>query len=388
MESKQSTQMVAWLDEERRKDKALIIKLEERAAAQAALIEDQARRVQSLENELIAVRATSLSSNTFDESISRLRGEVSAGLEQMQSRGAEQDQRRFQDLIRDGTQKAIDNLREEMQTRLERELQPRRAEEERLSRIALELQNYADSLSKNLEEFQRALGFLEEQRRQDSRRLSDVSGVQSEAGKKLEGSVAKLELLEEIARRNERGVTELSTTVLEVKQQRQQADEQLLIAERQREKLLTDTVRRIDDTMKKFEKNFEHWAETARTMKKQVDDFEHLAERMERRLNEVSEIQRLSEERFRREWEEYQQEDQKRFRQFTLTNDESWRESTKIVNSLSEKVITLREVADLQTSQLDALLTSQRDALDGIAAIFQTMREQVEPAKPAKSRAK
>jgi len=388
MESKQAAQMVAWLDEERRKDKALIIKLEERAAAQAAHIEDQARRVQALENELISVRTTSLSSSTFDEAISRLRSEVAAGLEQMQARNTEQDQRRFQDLIREGTQKALDDMRDEIQTRLEREIQPRRAEEERLSRVAVELQNYADSLSKNLEEFQRTLTFLEEQRRQDGRRLSDVSGAQAEAGKKVEGASAKLELLEEITRRNERGIAELASTVTEFRQQRQQAIEQDTIAERQREKLLADMIRKVEDSMKKFEKNFDHWTETARTMKKQVDDFDHLAERMERRLNEVSEIQRLSEERFRREWEEFQQEDQKHFRQFTLTNDESWRESNKIVTVLSERVGTLAEISDQLSAQLGGMLGTQRDALDGLAAIVQTMREQVEPARPAKSRAK
>jgi hypothetical protein len=52
METKQTSQMVAWLDEERRKDKALITKLEERTATQTTLIDDQARRIQTLEGEL------------------------------------------------------------------------------------------------------------------------------------------------------------------------------------------------------------------------------------------------------------------------------------------------------------------------------------------------
>ncbi len=388
MESKQSTQMIAWLDEERRKDKALIVKLEERVAAQAALVEDQARRVQALEGQLVAVRTTSLSVNTFDESVSRLRTEVTAALDQVQTRSADQDIRKFQDMIRDSTNKAIEDLRQDILTRLERELQPRRAEEERLSRVAVELQNYADTLSKNLEEFQRTLSFLEEQRRQDSRRISDISGVQAESGKKVEGASAKLELLEEIARRNERGVADLSATVVELRQQRQSTMEQDAIADRQREKLVSDTVRKIDDGMKKFEKNFEQWTETARSMKKQVGDFDRLADRVERRLNEVAEIQRLSEERFRKEWEEFQQEGQKSFRQFTLTNDESWRESNKILAALSEKVTALTETADQLAVHLNQLSAAQHAAVEGLMATFQTFREQVEPSKPARARAK
>ena len=52
METNQTAQMVAWLDEERRKDKSLITKLEERSQSQSALLEDQTRRIQALENEL------------------------------------------------------------------------------------------------------------------------------------------------------------------------------------------------------------------------------------------------------------------------------------------------------------------------------------------------
>src|SRR5215510_2391636 len=119
--------MVAWLDEERRKDKALIIKLEERGAAQSALIEDQARRVQALEADLVSVRTASLSTSVFDEAISRLRTEVTAAIDQIQTFSENQDSRRFQELIRESTNKAIEDVRAEFSSRIEREQQPRPA---------------------------------------------------------------------------------------------------------------------------------------------------------------------------------------------------------------------------------------------------------------------
>jgi hypothetical protein len=50
---------------------------------------------------------------------------------------------------------------------------------------------------------------------------------------------------------------------------------------------------------------------------------------LERRINEVAEMQRLSEERFRQEWNSWISDDQKRWRQFTLTNDDTWRTHDK-----------------------------------------------------------
>jgi hypothetical protein len=60
-------------------------------------------------------------------------------------------------------------------------------------------------------------------------------------------------------------------------------------------------------------------------MKQIVDDFQRISDRLERRINEVAEMQRLSEERFRQEWNDWRSDDQKRWKQFTLSNDEVWR---------------------------------------------------------------
>jgi chromosome segregation ATPase len=378
MESKQTAQMVAWLDEERRKDKALIMKLEERVSAQTALMEDQARRMQTLEADLAVLRSTALSISLFDEAIARVRTELSAAIEQFERSSGDQELKRIHELIREGTSKALEDLRQEVVGRIERELQPRRAEEERLSRVGVELQNYADTLGKNMDEFQRSLTFLEEQRRQDSKRLSDVHSEEAELTKDVEGLQAKSELLEDLSRRNERTLTDVSGAVLEFKQQRQTAQEQESLAEKQREKLLGDTLRRIEENMTDFSKQFENWSEFARTMKKQVQDFERIADRVERRLNEVSEMQRLSEERFRHEWDDFQQDDQKRFRQFTLTNEEAWRESNRFTKTITEDVARLLETASSLSEHVTNMTATQRETIDTVVAALQALRDQAE----------
>lgn len=376
MESKQTTQMVSWLDEERRKDKALIVRLEERVSAQAALLEDLARRLQGQESDLQGVRATALNINMFDESISRIRNELAAVADQFERKSSDTDLKRVHDLIREGTNKAIEDVRQEVLARIEREQQPRRAEEERLSRVALELQNYADSLGKNMDEFQRSLTYLEEQRRQDSKRLTDVHSGTTEYAKRIEGLQAKSELLEELARRNERTLTEMSATIVEMQQQRQTSQEQDTIVQAQRERLLSDTLHRIEENMADYAKQFEQWAESARNMKKSVQEFERIADRVERRFNEVAEMQRLSEERFRHEWDDFQQDDQKRFRQFTLTNEEAWRENNRLTKTMVEDIAKLNEVTNTLAEQVASLGTMQKEMVDSVLASFQGLSGQ------------
>src|SRR5262245_44124987 len=127
MESKQTVQMVTWLDEERRKDKALISKLEERSASQSALVEDQARRIQKLEGELSALRNSLPSTTLIDDAIARIRTELVATTEQLTARRDNNDQelKRLRDLDREAFLKALEEVRAEFNTRLERELQIR-----------------------------------------------------------------------------------------------------------------------------------------------------------------------------------------------------------------------------------------------------------------------
>jgi hypothetical protein len=381
METKQTSQMVAWLDEERRKDKALITKLEERAAAQAALLGDQTRRIQALEGELEATRATTISASMFDETITRLRTELTEAIEQARQSATDQELRRAREIDREGLANAVEELRQELTARVTRELDMRRAEEERLSRIALELQDYADNLRKSFEEFERTLSFLEEQRRQDSRRLSDINSGLAEINKRLEGHQAKSELLEELSRRNERNVGEVSNMLTETKQQRQSWLEQEALVGQERERMMGEVLKRMDgfaDDMTAYAKQFEGWADTHRTMRKYVEDFDRLADRVDRRVNEVAEIQRLSEDRFRQEWEEFLQEDQKRWRQFTLSNEEAWRENEKITGDIQGLLANLNEQQERMSTNLKMMMTSQQETIQLVTDHFRTVRERID----------
>ena len=386
MDSTQTAKMVAWLDEERRKDKALITKLEERGSAQTALLEDQSRRIQALEAELTNVRTSGISVSQFDEAIGRLRADFSASLEQFESRrgNIEQDLKKIRDADRDAVMKVIDELRQETTTRIDRAVQPRKAEEERLAKVAAELQTYADNLSKSFEEFQRSLGYLEEQRRQDTRRISDINSDVAEVAKRAESQQAKLELLEDLSRRNERQLTELSGLLNEFKQQRLEWSEQQALIEQQREQTMNEMLRRMDgygEDMAGFTKQVEVWADTHREMKKQISDFERLADRIDRRLNEVSEMQRLSEERFRQEWEEYLTDDQKRWRQFTITNEEAWRTNERTIDEIKSLLTQLGERSERQVEHLKLTVKVQTDVMAALMNQLRTLSETAEEAR-------
>lgn len=383
IETNQTAKMVAWLDEERRKDKALITRLEERTTSQTALIQDQARRIKELETDINRLRGNITPASTYEEALTRLRNDVEGDIEQIETRriSAEQDLKHVRDMDRETIMKAVDELRQEVINRIDRAMQPRRSEEERLSRVAIELQAYANNLSKGLEDFERSLTFLEEQRRQDTRRISDLNGEVAELGKRIDSQVPKIELLEELARRNERTITEMSASLSEFKQLRQEWIEDQALADQQRERIMNDMVRRMDafaEEMITYSKQVEGWADTHRKIKQQAEDFERIADRVDRRINEAAEVQRLSEERFRQEWEDFLADDQKRWRQFTLTNEEAWRENEKTLKDLTTQVTEIVERVERQGEHVKYYGTFYKQIMSALADQLQTLQEQAE----------
>jgi DUF4097 and DUF4098 domain-containing protein YvlB len=80
-------------------------------------------------------------------------------------------------------------------------------------------------------------------------------------------------------------------------------------------------------------------------------NLEELTQRVERRVNEITEIQRLSEDRFRQEWVTFKADDQKRWTNYTLNQEEQRNEANRQFGKLAEQTTQiedeLQEVKDM-----------------------------------------
>lgn len=345
MDINQLSRMIEWLDEERRRDKAKIVKLEEQLIQQREYAESMTRRVNALESELAAARAAFLPVGRDNEIIEYLRAEIQQQLEGLEAKRilAEREAERRADNAREVLSRSIRELSDRL-ARLEdisKELAAFRVERDRLAHAIATLTQRMDDVTKMLEEPERRLAFLEEQRRQDSRRLSDIQSELPELQKQIDSLRPKLDLLESLALRNEKLILDIQAADRDRREQTQQFIEQQTLLAQQRDAHVEELTRQFakhDDNMRRFSERFEHWSEAHRQMKKIIEDFERIGERLERRIGEVAEMQRLAEERFRQEWNAWTADEQRRFRQFTLANDEAWRAHTKDFEAFRTKI--------------------------------------------------
>lgn len=331
-ENNQTTRMIEWLDEERRKDKATIATLEERLVQQDDIIAQLTRRLNGVESDQASIRGTFMPQSRDAELIEQMRLEMQQMVEQVETKRltAERETERRTSITREGIVRPMREIGDRLDKleRLQDEIQAVRTEHDRLNATLLPLQQRLEDFAKKLEEPDRRLAFLEEQRRGDARRLSELQSELPEIQKQVERVPPKLNLLEEMVLRNEKRGLELQAAERDRREQIQQfIDQQNLVLQQSqvRTEELGQKIGAYDTDMQRNMERFESWSETHRHMKRIIDDFERISERLERRINEVAEMQRLSEDRFRQEWNTWNADDQKRWKQFTLTNDEAWR---------------------------------------------------------------
>jgi len=111
---------------------------------------------------------------------------------------------------------------------------------------------------------------------------------------------------------------------------------------------------------------------TQREARRTQGVIEELAARVDRRINEITEIQRLAEDRFRQEWVTFKADDQKRWTNYTLSQEEQrgeyQRQFTKLQERATEVEDTLQRLHDILDQaneetgkRLQALLAAAHD---------------------------
>lgn len=351
MDVNQAARMIEWLDEERRRDKATIATLQERLAQQQDTIDALGKRLNSMESDQTVLRGEMSGPGRDSDTLDQLRKEMQQMIEAVEAKRltAEREAERRAELAREATARPVRDLTDKL-SKIERqttELPAINVEKDRLAGTVANLQQRVDDLFKRLEEPDRRLAFLEEQRRQDARRLSEVESELPEVRKQIDGFKPKLTLIEELSLRNERKIQEVSAGDRDRREQIQQFIDQQNLLEQQRDQQVKGLMERFGEQDSQMQHNlerFETWAEAYRDMKKIIDDFERIGDRLERRINEVAEMQRLSEERFRQEWNDWRSDDQKRWKQFTLSNDEVWRLHDKEFERFVQRISDMEEL--------------------------------------------
>jgi len=342
--------MVTWLDEEHRRERGEVAKLQQRIESQATEIVEQARRVQELEGQLASTQAQLVRFNQVDQALQQLKNELVLMLQRQDEQHAKdlRESERLRAGEREAAARNIAEVRKELPrfSRIEEELQQRKVEDQRLTEIVLALRQQLNGINKDIDERTRTLPFLMEQRTQDNKRIAQLQQETVELFKRTEGSSGKLQLLESNQQRIERGLTTIQPIPAQIREEVTTfvEGEKLKDAERDRQMV------RWHEEMEQQRIGIEQHHKKLQDFETQIADVKRVAislqgfeESIRREQHQVAKLQRLAEERQRKELDVFVAEDEKRWKKQILEWDGRWVEQQKVNKDLAVQFPPIRK---------------------------------------------
>jgi hypothetical protein len=187
---------------------------------------------------------------------------------------------------------------------------------------------------------------MEEARRRDEKRLADLQGESLALRKRADEQRGKLDLAVDSLRKTENRVAEISTVEVERREAYNQFVEKQSLAQVERDRKWNEWQSRFETIEKQameFETRVQELHTTQRDVRRAQETVEAISERVERRISEITELQRLGEDRFRQEWTTFKADDQKRWTNYTLTQEEQIREAGRSQGRIVERQTTIEE---------------------------------------------
>jgi chromosome segregation ATPase len=379
MEIEQLAQRVQWLDDERRKDKNNIAHLEEQILSFGSKL--AASEKQNLEqiSEITHLKTLIKRMDKFDESMGVHRAEFKKEFKGLENQVSHRDDEIMSVLraeIRTYENQLIE-LRKEMAIvrDLKKEMNARVLEETRLGRLLNEVSKNLDDLRQSEEDQSRIFRLLEDSRRQDSKRSTDIQGELVALRKRSDEHRGRIDISDLTLNKLENRLNELVISEQERSNLQSAFHEKQALLAVDRDTTWNAWQARFTSIEKQsidVEDQLQNLDTTYITIKRTQDAVDELMQRVERRINEVAEIQRLAEERFRQEWTTFKADDQKRWTNYTLSQDEQRSEIgrrfeqtrervTYIEDSIQEVQDLLQQVNNLNAKSLQSLLSTLND---------------------------
>ncbi len=328
MEITQIEQMIRWLDEERKRDRAQIAVLQERLEQQTQEMQSQARVIDQLRQDLATVQTDIRRTDDYPGMIETTQRDLNSTIEalkvQVRRERLEADQNRrteievLNDMIAD-----LDKRIRPM-ARYEEQLEARAAGEQRLQGQIQTAVNAQADFSKRTEDRLQAIVYLEEQRRADTRRISEVEAELPPLRKRIDEAAARFARLED-------GIRKLPARVddaIEIAKSYEPRIEALRVADFQRDqrvKKYLEQAEQVEGEVQRLVEQTQKYGLLYNQNKQALDGLGAFEERLEKRQNEIAEMQRLTEERLMRQWEEWQAAFARDWQKRLVAEEDRWR---------------------------------------------------------------
>jgi chromosome segregation ATPase len=240
-------------------------------------------------------------------------------------------------------------------TEFKKQLKERGDEIQRMKDNLDDFKNHVDTATRSNEDVVHALKAMDETRKNDLKRISDIQGEIVSIRKRVDENRDKYIVHADSLKNIENRFTDLIASELERKQAQTAFIEQQTIAQLDRDRAWKQWNEKFDTFQKEasgIDSHIQALDEALRGAKRAQESYLELNTKLERRINEVTEMQRLTEDRLRQEWVSFKADDQKRWTGYSLSSEESFREIRKDVQKTEGRIAPLDDAIQVLQDQM------------------------------------
>jgi DNA repair exonuclease SbcCD ATPase subunit len=376
-----------WLEAERRKQTRKVAELEQKFALQERELKGREERVQQLERQLAAVTSQQARQLQFDTELSQFKDDMVQMIEQY-------DQRRIQseteiDRLRrveyEGSLRELATIRKELPaiSRLRQDMELRQAEEARLANLIGGLQGRISAVQNEVETWQREFSFVEEKEKQNGRQIADLQANLPEINKRIDTIYERLELLSAAALRLENQVRLANENQESVREMMKNWLEQVQLGEHERNKQMEmwrEVLAEQEDRLRQHEKGWVPVMDQFKEARMVLQTLTDWRAQIEKQQREASELLRVESHRLQSRWDNYRQENDKRWRTFDVEMEQRWSAVNRTDRHLQEQLQAIEGKMDVLEQGKDTLERIQIAQSDAIKKLPRIWLEEVEKA--------
>jgi hypothetical protein len=318
----QGSPNATWLDEELRKEKALVADLRSTVDGQQVVLKDQAQRILALEDRLAKLQGQLLRIPNVEEALAHTRDEVVLMVSELRQ---EQQKREAEFLRNRRTEReqdvrAIQEIQEGLKRfdPLEQAVATQQVEDRRLNESVLRAQQGLDDLLKRLLQREETARQLADRIEHNTVKLGQAEMGVEESRRALQEHVSRLLLLESAAPRVQQQIGELQTMRSELTKQQDEMLENQRRGDRDRVQAMTEWGRRLEG----YAHQLDVWAEQLRFYADQHEktrrvlrEIQELSQQVSQQQDQLKQTQRIAEEQIRRELREWRADSDRRWTQ-------------------------------------------------------------------------
>lgn len=378
---------VEWLEDERRKMSKRVSELDQRITLQNREIGTREKRIVDLEQQIAKSTAQLSRVQQIDAQLANFKDDLIKIVDKYDERRiqSENELDRLRRVEHESTARELADLRKQIGEilKLRTEIDLRKAEETRLASMVGSLQGNINSVSGRLDDLQNFHTFLEEKEKYNNKSISEVQGTIHDQAKNIEKMLVRIDTTNASLLRLETKTTKMESEYKTVEESTRNWMEQVQIGEYERNRRLDQWRREIDEQAKAYENFSKEWIKISDYYKQAqmaVQTLSQWQEQINGSQREATEMLRVESRRMQKRWDDFVNENQKRFKNYEIEAEQLWATSNRHEREIREQIALIDEAVKALEQEKDLLWRVQNAQADAMKIFPRLWSDEVQKA--------